>query len=183
MGSIETGLMAIGVSFDVFALALTVGMSHPKWSPSDIGKAVLAMTLPTTLVLVAAHVAGHQLLVDSTMARCWLAPLALAWIGCAMIVGTTASDDITVSRPMPRDAIPLILMGLAASLDAGAAGLAMGCQGTSMLAGTACLGAATAGLAVTGLWAGITVQQVSPRCAEIVGGTLLVGLAEYCCLG
>ncbi len=181
MGSIETGLMAIGVSLDVFALALTLGMSHSKWSAIELGKAVLAMTLPTTLVLIIAHTAGHQLLMDSSMARSWLAPLALAWIGCAMIAGSTSPDEITISGPMPRDGIPLILMGFAASLDAGAAGLAMGRHETSMIAGTACLGISTGILSVIGLWAGTAIHRVSPRFAEIIGGTLLVGLAEWSC--
>ncbi len=77
--------------------------------------------------------------------------------------------------------LSLFTLGCLTSLDVGVAALAMGTKGRSAAASIVFVSVFTATAVATGLILGSRLNQAAGRYAEITGGSLLVGIAEYRC--
>ncbi len=176
----ETILIALGVSLDAFAMALAIGLSLPRVTIAIICRTAAALTIPSCIMpIVSLQLASHCL-EGFQLADELFVPLVLSWMGAVMISGNdldlhSIENKITWSS--------LILLGWLASLDVGAAGMAMGIAVGTNLFTVYLISVLTGILALCGLLLGSKISRRSGRYAEITGGTILLSIALCSCIG
>jgi putative Mn2+ efflux pump MntP len=169
-------LLAVGLSMDAMAVAAARGLA-------------VRHLLPRHAVLVALFFGGFQALmpalgwligstVGSTIAAWdhWIVFALLAGIGGKMIHEGLSHDEATADEGDPFALRVLLLLAIATSIDALAAGVTLPLMHAPLLLSIVTIGVTAAILSAIGLVAGRHFgARVGPR-LDIVGGLVLIGL-------
>lgn len=178
MNTWETLAVAFGVSLDAFAIALAIGLASPRMTWKKTGQFAAALIIPSMGMAIGSHTAASYCLPHHWCLEHWSTPLALGWIGTAMIFGQHREP---MTAGIPTSWRSVIVLGLIASLDVGFAGVAMGIEEGTSTAAVCVVPALTVLFVLTGLLLGSRLSDRTGRYAEITGGSLLIGIAQYCC--
>jgi putative Mn2+ efflux pump MntP len=171
---VELLLIAIGVSADAFAVALTQGVAMRRF---DWRRALLIAALfggfQAVMPLIGWLLGGTFIGYISDWDH-WIAFALLALIGGKMLwEALRGGDDDADERTGLR---ALLVLSLATSIDALAVGVSLTVLPIDIWVAIALIGATTLLLSLLAAWLGHKVGGRLGRPAEIVGGLILIGI-------
>jgi putative Mn2+ efflux pump MntP len=167
--------VGIGLSMDCFAVSLAIGTTTPAKllrAAAIIALSFGAFQAGMTLLGWAAgtHLAG--LITDYDH---WIAFLLLAAIGAKMIAGGVAGGD----GEEPVDAmqfLPVIILSVATSIDALAAGVSFAFLQVAILAPALIIGIVASAFSFAGVLSGRQLAAALGRKVEVLGGLILIAI-------
>ena len=165
-------LLGIGLSMDCFAVALAIGTSERL--PLARTALVIAASFGVFQagMTIAGWIAGTSLYTEISSYGSWLAFLLLAGIGIKMVYdGLREESEPTLSG---LQAIPVILLSLATSIDAFAAGVSLGVLGSPVIVPALAIGLVSFVVTGAGVFCGMRLEKILGNRTEIVGGVILV---------
>lgn len=179
MSFVEIILIAVGLSMDAFAVAVTNGMCRKninfKWSVM-IGACfgIFQGAMPALGYLLGSSFAQYVEKVDH-----YIALVLLSFIGGKMLIDAFKKDDDASCPIEPLALGTLLLQGVATSIDALAVGVSFAAviHSTATALG-ACLmiTAVTAVLSFIGVYVGKKFGDLFNNKAQIVGGLILIAI-------
>jgi putative Mn2+ efflux pump MntP len=173
MESLSTVLMALGLSADAFAVSLSSGLliKHIKVNKA-LRIALFFGGFQALMPLVgwAAGLTFRDLLADFDH---WIAFVLLGLIGGKMIYESlTDNDDERKFNPL--DPYTLLVLAIATSLDAFAAGLGLSVIKTPIVLAVTIIGAITFSLSFVGVFIGHKFGNLFSKKIEVLGGIILI---------
>ena len=176
MSIIELILIAIALSMDAFAVAVTSGIVAEKHTARQVVRLGLffggfQFLMPVIGWFLVSRVSGYIEAVDH-----WIAFGLLAFIGVRMIIGAVKHKDDDAPPRDPFSYKTLLIMAIATSIDALAVGASFALTEVNIWTSCAVIGVITFGLSVLGVFIGKKVGQLFQKRAEIVGGAILVAI-------
>lgn len=183
MNFIAVFVIALALSLDAFAVALTCGL-HP-------GQAT-----PFQAMKVGCVFGGFQFLMPvagwwlEKEAHCyiepydhWIAFMLLAFVGSRMIREAFCTQNAPAPNSLTQTT-SLLLLGVATSLDAMAVGLSFSILNTAIWVPSLIIGIVCFGLSVTGLYAGQWIARLSSPDflggkANLIGGIVLLAVGIH----
>jgi len=183
MGILELFLLAVGLSMDAFAVAVSIGLTMTKSGvkkPLIVGLyfGVFQGLMPLIGYLVAIQFAGR--IEDFSH---WIAFALLVFLGGKMIIGGFKTDE-----PGPEEASltpgRMLPLAVATSIDAMAVGVSLAFLYVSIIPAVGFIGIVTFVISAAGVYVGKIVGAKFKSKAAFVGGAILVLiglriLAEY----
>lgn len=181
MSTILLFVLAVGLSMDAFAVAVSNGMCY-----SNIGKKEAALT---ALVFggfqgampVVGYFGGR--LAQSAIASLdhWVALLLLGFIGGSMILESVREIRCQGAGVSPRvlSGQTLLIQGVATSIDALAVGISLGALGTNILWAAMLIGVVTFTVCLTGALLGRRFGLLLGLKAKFCGGVLLLSIGIH----
>ncbi|MDP3493586.1 MAG: manganese efflux pump MntP family protein [Hyphomonadaceae bacterium] len=176
--SISLILLAIGLAADAFAVAIGQGAAvrtHPWRSALTVGAAfgaaqAIAPLIGWSLTLVLAGVIES---VDH-----WIAFVLLALVGAKMIWEGLRKDPPGEESDPGKEKVAggwtLLMLAVATSIDAAAAGITLPALGAPILLSVAAIGLITFALSTAGVMIGRAGAKALGSQAEIIGGLILI---------
>lgn len=169
--------MAIGLSADAFAVSLTSGLLIKHIKINKALKIALFFGGFQALMPLIGWVAGltfRDLLADFDH---WVAFALLGLLGGKMIYESLTSDD-DERRFNPLDTYTLLVLAIATSLDALAAGLGLAVIKTSIVLAVTIVGAITFSFCFIGVFIGHKFGNLFSKKIEIIGGLILISIGS-----
>ena len=176
--SISLILLAIGLAADAFAVAIGQGAvvrTHPWRSALTVGAAfgaaqAIAPLIGWSLTLV---LAGLIESVDH-----WIAFVLLAIVGAKMVWEGFKKDPPGEESDPGKEKVAggwtLLMLAVATSIDAAAAGITLPALGAPILLSVAAIGLITFALSTAGVMIGRAGAKALGSQAEIIGGLILI---------
>lgn len=169
-------LLAVGLAMDATAVAAARGLAAPRVRARDV-------------LLVGAFFGGFQALmplvgwlVGATFGRAvaewdhWIAFVLLAGIGVKMLVEARKPPEARADGDRPFAPKLLLVLAIATSIDALAAGVALPMLDVSLAPALLTIGVTTALLSGAGVVVGRRVGAALGRRLDAFGGIVLIGL-------
>ncbi len=175
MGWVELVLTAVALSMDALAVAITYGVTMPKWD----GKIALKLALffggfqalmPTIGWLLGSSVRS---LIES--ADHWVAFALLGVLGGKMVWDNLHADAES-PRELKTDFRTLLVLAVATSIDALAVGISLAMTQVNVVATALVIGTITFAISLVGVRLGKRVGQGIQHRAGLVGGLILIGI-------
>lgn len=168
---IEALLLALALAMDAFAVALTQGA---KFRPSLRGGAAIALTFGVfqALMPLAGWVIGAVALIYVETIDHWIAFGLLSFLGVRMLSGHVGEEEASHALT----GRPLLLAGVATSIDALAAGITLPTLAVAPLVAVALIGVITAAMSAGGVTLGRLAGDRWGEWAERAGGVILIAL-------
>jgi len=169
-------LIAIGLSADCFAVALSGSISMKTVSRLQVLRASLAFGLFQALMPVLGWLIGQTVVEIIADYDHWIAFVLLAIVGGKMIWESFRSEESRNDNADITKGILLLTLSIATSIDALAVGLTFAFLEINIM--TASLTIGTIALAVTaiGFLLGRKLGSLIGRRAEAIGGVVLIGI-------
>ncbi|MDP3736234.1 MAG: manganese efflux pump MntP family protein [Hyphomonadaceae bacterium] len=165
-------LLAIGLAADAFAVALSQGAA----ARTNLLRTAIIVGLAFGVAQAIAPLIGWSLgiafagLIESF--DHWVAFVLLAAIGTKLIwEGNQPKDEVAKK---PAGGWQLLVLAVATSVDAVAAGIALPTLGAPILISIAVIGLITFALSFAGVWIGRAGSKALGSNAEIIGGLILI---------
>jgi putative Mn2+ efflux pump MntP len=169
-------LLALGLSMDAVAVSISSGLSRPGEGSWRLLRMPLAFGFFQALMPFLGWLGGAALVAQVAAWDHWLAFALLAGIGGKMLWEAWRGDDAEAEPADPFAWGRLLVLSVATSIDALAAGLTIAFIDLPVGLTLAIIGGTTAAVCLPAvLWAGHLGGRWAGR-AEIVGGLVLVGL-------
>jgi len=169
--------LAFALAMDAFAVAAGVGTSLTKATRRQYFRLSWHFGLFQFLMPVLGWILGSLAVGIVGSAGRWIAFAILCLLGAKMIreagEGTGRRGDPSVD---PTRGWSLVLLSIATSIDAFAAGLALAMLGAGVLAASAVIGLVASLMTIAGMRLGSFVGARLGRGAEVLGGLVLIGL-------
>ncbi|OKH22225.1 hypothetical protein NIES593_13595 [Hydrococcus rivularis NIES-593] len=173
MESLSTVLMAVGLSADAFAVAMSSGLLIKHIKINKALKIALFFGGFQSLMPLLGWMAGLTFREILSSFDHWIAFGLLGIIGGKMIYESLTSDD-DERRFNPLDTYTLTVLAIATSLDALAAGLGLAVIKTSIVLAVTTIGAITFSLCFFGVFIGHRFGNLFSKKIEIIGGSILI---------
>ncbi|MEI6883597.1 MAG: manganese efflux pump MntP family protein [Bacteroidota bacterium] len=174
MGFFELLLIAIGLSMDCFAVALSFG-AQKKLKKNDVLKFAFFFALFQAVMPLLGWLAGNAAKNYLAAFDHWIAFGILSFIGLRMIVESFKDESEKRSFDIRQWKI-LLTLSFATSIDALMTGISFGFIKVNILLAIVTIGLVTFINSVAGAWVGKKSIHISPRWAEILGGIVLIGI-------
>lgn len=177
-------LLGVALCFDSFAVSLSAGMGCCTWHKGRGVRFAAILALMQTLMPLVGWLLAFEFADLISFWDHWIALVLLAFLGSKMIYGALKAKDEQIKSD-PFRLRNSFLMGLATSIDAMAAGIAMalvkieifdGSQFANMLLAILTIGVITFIASIAGLLLGRKSKGSLGSSAEIVGGVILIAI-------
>ncbi len=169
-------LTGIGLSMDAFAVAICKGLKMQKLNYKQMGLIALFFGGFQAIMPFIGWTLGHSFKDYIESFDHWVAFVLLAFIGGKMIYEAFKGDDDDECDSF--DIKELLIMAVATSIDAMAAGVAFAIDGietvTSILWAVLVIGATTFILSASGVFIGHKFGAIYKSKAELAGGIILI---------
>ena len=173
MPLLETLLLALGLALDASAVSLGVGTAGHAHSVRPIFRISFHFGLFQGLMTLLGWAAGTGLAHIIAGVDHWVAVVLLAFVGLRMIF--SGFDPRPETRTVdPTRGLTLILLSVATSIDAAAAGLSLAVLGLPIAFPAVAVGLVTGGLSLAALTVGRQLGTAFGKRMEIVGGLVLL---------
>jgi putative Mn2+ efflux pump MntP len=170
-------LLSIGLAMDATAVAAARGIAAPRIRPQHFLLVPLLFGGFQALMPLLGYLLGRQLgpLIESF--DHWLAFALLAAIGAKMLyeARSASSDGAPSQQDVFRFGV-LLVLALATSIDALAAGITLPMLGAPLVLSLVTIGVTTALLSGLGLLVGRRFGASLGKRLDVVGGLMLIGL-------
>lgn len=172
----ELMVIAVGLSMDAFAVAMCKGLSMRRINYGHAVIIALSFGVFQALMPLIGWALGIQFSTYIENFDHWIAFVLLAFIGIKMIKeafedGDCDENDCKISN---FDIKELIILSVATSIDALAAGISFACLNVDILPSCASIGLTTFVICVAGVLLGNKFGAKYKNKAEIFGGVILV---------
>ena len=173
MSIVETLLLALGMALDASAVSLGVGTGGHAQSARPIFRISFHFGLFQGLMTLLGWAAGTGLASLIAGIDHWVAVTLLGFVGVRMIF--SGFDPRSEARIVdPTRGLTLILLSIATSIDAAAAGLSLAVLGYPIAFPAVAIGVVTSGLSLAALTTGQRLGNAFGKRMEIVGGLVLL---------
>lgn len=173
MSILETLLLALGMALDASAVSLGVGTAGHAHAARPIFRISFHFGLFQGLMTLLGWAAGTGLASMIAGIDHWVAVILLGFVGVRMIF--SGFDPRSETRSVdPTRGLTLILLSIATSIDAAAAGLSLAVLGYPVAFPAVAIGVVTSGLSLAALTAGHRLGNAFGKRMEIVGGLVLL---------
>jgi len=173
MSIVETLLLALGMALDASAVSLGVGSAGHAHSARPIFRISFHFGLFQGLMTLLGWMAGTGLASLIAGIDHWVAVILLGFVGVRMIF--SGFDPRAEARTVdPTRGMTLILLAIATSVDAAAAGLSLAVLGYPIAFPAVAIGVVTSVLSLAALTAGHRLGTAFGKRMEIIGGLVLL---------
>jgi putative Mn2+ efflux pump MntP len=173
MSVVETLLLAVALAMDASAVSLGVGTGGHAGSTRPIFRICFHFGLFQGLMTLAGWAAGTGLASLIASVDHWVAAVLLAFVALRMIA--SGLDPRAETRTIdPTRGLTLVMLSIATSIDAAAAGLSLAVLGTPIVFPVLAIGLVAAGLSLAALTVGQRLGAAFGKRMEIVGGLVLL---------
>ena len=176
MNFLSVLLIALGLSADCFAVALSGSISMRTVSRLQILRTSLAFGLFQALMPVLGWLAGRTVVELIADYDHWVAFILLALIGGRMIWESFRSRDSRTERTDITKGILLLTLSVATSIDALAVGLTFAFLEVNIVMAVSTIGLVAFVATAIGFLLGRKAGNLIGRRAEAIGGVVLIGI-------
>lgn len=180
MDLISTLLLGVGLSMDAFAVSVTNGLIVRRLRFRFAAKMALCFGLAQAIMPFLGYTLGRGFAEYITAVDHFIAFGLLAFIGIKMIIESikqNTEDECCQDEP---DIRTLLIMAIATSIDALAAGVSLALAGTpnsiAIIPAAGLIGLVTASICLCGAYIGRLCGSRIKKGAEILGGFVLVAI-------
>lgn len=176
MGLLEILLLAIGLSFDTFAVSLSSGICLPQIPRVQFIKITLTFAIFQSGLTLIGWIMGSGVIDYIGPYDHWIAFILLSYIGGKMIYEGISYEESCDCVDL-RDNRRLITVSLATSIDALAVGISLALINldiSNILIASIVIAAITALASTIGLKGGRRLGKLFGKRSEIVGGIILI---------
>ncbi len=171
---IELILLAIGLSFDTFAVSISTGLANSNIKFLQGVRVALVLAFFQTLMPLLGWFGGVQLGKLFSEVDHWIAFGLLFLLGLKMIADTFKHDE---ERKINHQMLTvLIYLGLATSMDALVVGVSLALISTRIILALAIIGFTTFMAAMIGMLLGKNATGKLGKKVEVLGGLILIGI-------
>jgi putative Mn2+ efflux pump MntP len=167
--------IAVGLAMDAFAVSITCGVSMVKLRVRSALRIALAFGGFQALMPVMGYLAGLSIRAFMESVDHWIAFSLLVFIGCKMIYESFSMDADEKKRDAD-DALTLLGLSIATSIDALAVGFSLSLLKVDIIAPALIIGAVTFLISFAGTYIGTRVGHLFERKVEVLGGLILIGI-------
>ncbi|MEZ4999798.1 MAG: manganese efflux pump MntP family protein [Bacteroidales bacterium] len=167
--------VALGLSFDTFAVSLSCGIIKARIRFVEAVRIALVMALFQGGLPVAGYFIGSSVSVYVKAIDHWVALLLLAFLGGRMIYDGLRKGDQAEARDITRFSV-LLSMALGTSIDAFAVGISFGFLDMVIWTSALLIGAVTFIASMAAIRIGKSAGSRLGQGIEIAGGVILVGI-------
>ena len=169
-------LIAIGLSADCFAVALSGSISMRALSRLQVFRASLAFGIFQALMPVLGWLAGRTVVEVIAGYDHWVAFILLALVGGRMISKSFRSRDRHTERTDITKGILLLTLSVATSIDALVVGLTFAFLEINIVVASSTIGITAFVVTAIGFLLGRKASNLIGRRAEVIGGVVLIGI-------
>lgn len=177
MDLITLVLLALGLSADAFAVAVTNGMCSDKVTKRHAVMTAFTFGFFQALMPVLGFLLGRTFYDIICRYQHWVALLLLGAIGVNMLADTYKEwknkESVCTNRNM-FNAKNLIMQGIATSIDALAAGVSIAVLNINILSAALLIGLITFVLCIIGVYIGKKFGSLLELRAKLIGGIVLI---------
>ncbi|MGE5355071.1 MAG: manganese efflux pump MntP family protein [Deltaproteobacteria bacterium] len=170
----EVILIAVGLSFDTFAVSVSSGLCIKDIKFLQAVRVAIVLAVFQAIMPLIGWLGGIQ--IEKYLSRFdhWIAFGLLSVLGIKMIIESLKNEENKKLNPL----IPkvLILMALATSIDAFVVGLSFAFIRTNILLAAIIIGFVTFIFSMIGMLAGKKISGKFGTKMEILGGLILIGI-------
>ena len=166
-------LIALGLTFDTFAVSVSTGISVQQIKFVQAIRVALILAVFQAIMPVLGWYAALQIKEYIVEFDHWIAAGLLWIIGIKMIWESLKSED-TITQKNPLKTTVIIVLAIATSIDALAVGISFGCLNVNMYVTTIIIGFTTFVVAMIGMLLGKNAGNIIGKRAEIIGGIMLI---------
>ena len=170
-----TLLLALSLAIDAFAVSVASSMAVGFQKKNILWLAFYFGAFQTGMTLIGAYLGSQFSDIVGGMGR-WIAFFLLAAIGCQMLRSALRGSEEAERQPRGLTHGRMLVLALATSIDAMAAGVSLGLQQASVLYASLVIGITAASLSAMGGLFGERVGTGLHRKAELLGGLVLIAL-------
>ncbi|MDF2906348.1 MAG: hypothetical protein K0R34_1669 [Herbinix sp.] len=177
MGLITLVLLALGLSADAFAVAVTNGMCSNKVTKRHAVATALSFGFFQALMPVLGYTLGRTFSDIVCRYQHWIALLLLGAIGVNMLADTYKewkNPETTCEIRSIFNVKNLIMQGIATSIDALAAGVSIAVLNINILSAAMIIGLITFVLCILGVFIGKKFGSLLGLRAKLIGGIVLI---------
>ncbi len=170
----ELLLLAVALGMDAFTAAISEGIRMRTLQPSHAFKVALLFGLFQAIMPAFGYLLGIS--VDEYIENVdhWVALGLLSFIGIRMMRESTRITDDCAPPPGISNTRTLLVLALATSVDALAAGVSLAIQHAAIFTCAVTIGGITAAMCFIGVMIGHRVGCMFQRRAEFLGGIMLI---------
>ena len=176
MGIVELLLIAVGLSADAFAVAIGKGLAMPRLEAGQAALIALFFGGFQALMPVLGWALGAQFSQYVSAIEGWVAFGLLAFIGAKMIWDAFHEDADSDAGEFHLSLRELLLLAIATSIDAFAAGVAFALLDVNIAFAAAVIGATTFALSLAGVCIGHAFGNRWERPSTVIGGIVLIAI-------
>ncbi|HAQ65604.1 MAG TPA: hypothetical protein DCR43_07120 [Bacteroidales bacterium] len=169
-------ILAIGLSFDSFAISVCTGLAVPHITFWRASRVALVLAFFQGVMPLLGYFFGRQIQPLIAEWDHWIAFALLSILGIKMISESFKTPGKANTSRDPLAWITLIWMAVATSIDALAVGFSFAFLEISVLTATLTIGSVTYLAGMLGMLAGKTTGPRLGKRMEIIGGLILIGI-------
>ena len=169
-------VIALGLSADCLAVSIGISVSVKKFSIPPLLRVAITFGVFQALMTVAGWLIGQSVASYLAQIAGPIAFLLLAFIGFRMIWASIKKQGVPASSDDFTRGLALIILAIASSIDALAAGLSFALLEVSILKASIIIGVIAFAASVLGFVIGNRSGPLLGRRAEAVGGLLLIAI-------
>jgi putative Mn2+ efflux pump MntP len=168
-------LIALGLSADCFAVALSASIANRNHSPVQVAKVSFSFGFFQAIMPVIGWLAGKTIVDLISSFDHWVAFTLLVFVGGKMLWEAFHHEKDEKPADISRGLL-LLTLSIATSLDALAVGLAFAFENVNMWLASPTIGITSFVISALGFMIGTKVGQVFGKRAEVLGGLILIGI-------
>jgi manganese efflux pump family protein len=169
--------IALALAMDALAVSIAVGVAHHPVTGRQTLRLASTFGLFQFGMCVAGWAAGESVIKYIGRYDHWVAFLLLLIVGGRMIHESFENDEGEDKKRRDPTALgPLLVLGVATSLDSLAVGLSLAALRASILYPAAVIGIVAFVMSVAGIKLGPALGKVFGRRAELFGGLVLIAI-------
>ena len=174
----EILFLSVSLAMDAFAISIALSLSKDTNSLKKAAAACFSFGLFQTLFFLSGVFLGQQAGNLFNVASVWIAFILLVVVGGKMIKEGLSKEEEEPSLNPNSFLFSLLLLSVADSIDAGAAGIGMAFSGElDFILMSICIGVATFLISALGFLFGKKLGEKFGKKAEIFGGLVLIAIA------
>ena len=171
----ETGLVAIALGCDAFAVGLGVGTRCN--APRQIFRLSFHFGLFQFMMPLIGWLLGQQVLSWTENWGPWIAFILLFFIGAKMIRDGIRPEEAENACPDPTRGFSLVMLSVATSIDALGVGFSLGVVASNLFGASVGIGVTAAAMTWLAMRLGNKLSEKFAQKMEIIGGLVLIGIA------
>jgi putative Mn2+ efflux pump MntP len=171
--------VAIGLAMDAFAAAVAVSVSLRTVNRRQVLRLAWHFGLFQALMPIVGWLAGVSIVSWIAFWDHWIALGLLVFVGVRAIWSGVRGGESSPAAPDPTRGASLIVLSLATSMDALAAGLSFAALGVRVWVPSLVIGLTAGALTVIGMLFGSRLGRRFGSWAEVVGGVVLIAIGLW----
>lgn len=176
MGLISIIFIALSLSADCFAVALSGSAAMGKVSRFQVVRTALAFGLAQFLMPLIGWLAGRTIVNIISAYDHWVAFALLAFVGGHMIWDSLKGEDGRAEGTDITRGFLLFTLAIATSIDALAVGLSFALLEIGIIQASLIIGLVAFCVTAVGFWLGRKTGVLLGKRAKLVGGVVLIGI-------